>query len=70
MAVSSCEFLPFTSEEGGLIDARAKFDVPVTDFLNSWVDKGFEHHMVIHHEPVADALAMLCEMNGINVEMM
>ena len=69
MAVATGEVLPFTSEEGNLANARVRFDVPVTDFLNSWVEKGFEHHMVIHHEPVADALSMLCEMNGINVEM-
>ncbi|MBW1829576.1 MAG: hypothetical protein JRI74_09165, partial [Deltaproteobacteria bacterium] len=69
MAVAAGEVLPFTPEEGNLANARVKFNVPVTDFLNSWVDKGFEHHMVIHHEPVADALSMLCEMNSINVEM-
>jgi len=69
MAIATGEVLPFTSEEGNPANARVRFDVPVTDFLNSWVDKGFEHHMVIHHEHVADALSMLCEMNGINAEM-
>lgn len=70
MAIATGEVLPFIAEEGNLANARVKFDVPVTDLLNAWVEKGFEHHMVIHHEPVADALAMLCEMNGVKVEMM
>lgn len=70
MAIATGEVLPFISEEGNLANARVKFDVPVTDLLNSWVEKGFEHHMVIHHEPVADGLSMLCEMNGVKVEMM
>jgi len=69
MAIATGEVLPFTPTEGTLANARVKFDAPVTDFLNSWVAKGFEHHMVIHHEPVSDALSMLCEMSGISVEL-
>jgi len=69
MAVAKGEVLAFTPQEGELSNARVKFDLPVHDFLQAWVKKGFEHHMVIHHEPVADALSMLCEMDGISVEM-
>ena len=68
MAVTTGEVMPFISEEGNLANARVKFDLPAADVLNLWVKKGFEHHMVIHHEPVADALSMLCRMNGVHVE--
>lgn len=54
-----------TPPTGGSSNAFLKFDVPLKDLIDAWVNCGFEHHKILVYEDVRTDLEYLCDILGI-----
>ena len=63
-----CKVLPLELAEGSVENARVKVNQPVNDFVYKWVKKSLNHHVVINHHTSVSELSMLCEIIGVNPE--
>lgn len=55
-----------TPTSGGLSKAYVKFDSPLRDILDKWVEEGFEHHLIMVYTDVRQEFSAVCDILDID----